>query len=87
MDIRLTSALISALVAIGIVCLNYFILEPHKQKREWKKKQLREFYIPLYGLLNLRMEIIIGHICLVFLFLVIFCFIIELTFVNFFYGR
>lgn len=58
MDIRIISALISAVVAFLILIISNFIIEPKKQRKQQKKEKLKNFYAPLYTLIILRMQIV-----------------------------
>jgi hypothetical protein len=48
---KLYAALISAAVAFIILALNFFIIEPRKEKRNLRKEKLKNLYAPLYILL------------------------------------
>jgi hypothetical protein len=58
MDIRLTTALISAGVALFIAVLNHFIITPIKEKRANKRSKLKNFYAPLYSLVSSRLNLV-----------------------------
>ncbi|EFU42931.1 hypothetical protein PVOR_05750 [Paenibacillus vortex V453] len=54
-DMRLISAIISAVIAITIAVANHFIIEPIKEWRRWKKQQLANLYYPVYSLVVARL--------------------------------
>ncbi|WP_226087468.1 hypothetical protein [Mesobacillus sp. S13] len=59
MDVKLISVLISGSVALFIAVLNHFIITPYKERKNRKREQLKHLYAPLYGIINVRVKLVI----------------------------
>lgn len=53
----MTSAIISAFVALFVAVLNHFNVTPIKERHNRKRGQLKNLYAPLYTLICIRLQI------------------------------